>query len=464
MYSFAAVLPILGGLALAAPAPQLPTFSPATAPIAPVRSSQVTGATSHGPYSGTPTVTGAQTMSAISQTISPVPAPAPSYVNNNGLLQNNEPVPYQPAGGAGTNGTAPYYHPLSDFDYQSFTLALYQEWIELDLFHNGLATFSAADFDAAGLTAEDRSLIEFMADQEVGHATLLSNILGPAAPPQCTYNYPFTNVREFVDFNQRLTRFGESGVYGFLGHLDSRAAATLLLQSITTEARQQMIFRQFNGQFPMPVWFEVGIPQSWAWTLLAPYISSCPANTTRLAWQNFPSLTILNEPNTNKIDPQTNANVSSAVTGADPSSAEVVHSENYCPNSTVVGEDCSPAITHNRTFPLSYPGRPIYLQWGDVNQTVGPNNSYVTSRSAVADAPRYAMFVNQLNATYVPLQNITANSGVAIQPNTSTFAGDPTINGTSFIVITSSNDYVTPFNLSNINPFVYAGPALYSSG
>ena len=50
----------------------------------------------------------------------------------------------------------------------------------------------------------------------------------------------------------------------------------------------------------MPVGFEVGIPQSWAWTLLAPYISSCPANTTRLAWQNFPSLTILNEPNTLK--------------------------------------------------------------------------------------------------------------------------------------------------------------------
>lgn len=84
--------------------------------------------------------------------------------------------------------------------------------------------------------------------QEVGHATLISNMLGPAAPPQCTYNYPFNTVREFIDFCQKLTRFGESGVYGFLGHLDSRAAATLLLQSITTEARQQMVFRQFDGK------------------------------------------------------------------------------------------------------------------------------------------------------------------------------------------------------------------------
>jgi len=107
---------------------------------------------------------------------------------------------------------------------------LYQEWIELDLFHFGLAKFSVEDFEDAGLTANDRFLIEFMADQEVGHATLLTNILGAAAPVQCIeYNYPVNTVREFVDYCQKLTRFGESGVYGFLNHLDSREAAQLLL-------------------------------------------------------------------------------------------------------------------------------------------------------------------------------------------------------------------------------------------
>jgi hypothetical protein len=35
-----------------------------------------------------------------------------------------------------------------------------------------------------------------MADQEVGHATLITNMLGPQhAPKQCTYNYPCTTVR-----------------------------------------------------------------------------------------------------------------------------------------------------------------------------------------------------------------------------------------------------------------------------
>lgn len=466
MYSKVAIVAALGAFVAAAPAPQLPTFSFATAPIAPVRPTPVTGSTTHGPYSGQPTTTGALSKPALAQTIAPLPASAPSYTNSNGELQaSNMTVPYQPAGGMNTNGSEPYYHPLSDFDYESFTLALYQEWIELDLFHNGLATFSVQDFEDAGLTAEDRYLIQFMAEQEVGHATLISNILGAAAPPQCTYNYPFTTVREYVDFCQRLTRFGESGVYGFLGHLDSQAAATLLLQSITTEARQQMIFRQFNGQFPMPVWFEVGIPQSWAWTLLAPYISSCPANTTRLAWQNFPALTILDNPNTNTIDPTINANASyNALTGGDSASSTAVDADNYCVNATAVGEDCSAAITHNRTIPLSYAGRPIYLSWEDAGQPVGPNNSYVTARSAVADAPRFALFVNQLNATFVPLQNISGNTAVAVQPEGFVYENDPIINGTTFIAITSQNPYITSYNLSNINSYVYAGPALYAAG
>jgi hypothetical protein len=35
------------------------------------------------------------------------------------------------------------------------------------------------ELEAAGLGPETRSLIEFMANQEVGHATLLTNMLGP---------------------------------------------------------------------------------------------------------------------------------------------------------------------------------------------------------------------------------------------------------------------------------------------
>jgi hypothetical protein len=96
----------------------------------------------------------------------------------------------------------------SDFDFRSVALGVHQECIELDLFHYGMEVFSKQDFIDAGLNSEDRKLIEYMAIQEAGHASLLSDMLGEAAPKQCTYDYPFTTVREFIGFNARLTRWG----------------------------------------------------------------------------------------------------------------------------------------------------------------------------------------------------------------------------------------------------------------
>lgn len=416
---------------------------------------------SHGAFSGSASVTGALRASSVGTgiVVGGVP-PAETTYPSDGKLHDPEPAPYVPAGGIGTN-TTPIYNVQSDFDYESLALALYQEWIELDLFQYGLQIFSDSDFENAGLTADDRALIEFMAEQEIGHATLISNILGAEAPQQCNYNYPFTTVREFVDFCQKLTRFGESGVYGFLGHLDSREAATLLLQSISTEARQQLIFRQFDGLFPMPVWFEVGVPQSWAWTLLAPYISSCPENQTRLAWQNFPALWILNQPNPARVNASEGFNETLGA-GTNTLNNTGISGSAACLNSKDNSSNCDPAITHNRSIPLSYPGRVVNLTWEEPGKLVGPNNSYVTSSQA--GSPSYVAWVSQLNVTYSAL-NLTSNtSGTTVQPNVETFAGDPAANGTLFIAITDSDLFLTPFNLSLINEHVVAGPALYQAG
>ena len=444
------------------PDQQVPATETSAATTPPLRSSVFTGATSHGPYEGTPTTTGAVSNTVLASSIAAGPAnPTATYYNAQGVLFNPQPAPYTPAGGLGTNGSLPRYMVESDFDFQSISLALYQEWIELDLFNNGLAIFSAQDFMDAGLTAEDRAFIAFMAQQEIGHASLLSNMIGPAAPPQCTYNYPFTNVREFIDFNQKLTRFGESGVLGFQEHLDSREVGTLLGQSIHTEARQQMAFRQMLGLHPMPVWFETGIPQSWAWTYLAPYISSCPENTTRLAWQNFPVLHIVNQPNPNRYSP--NDTLPNEVVGdraSDPSVARL-NAEDSCVNVTEPGYSCAPGISRNRSEPLSFPGKQVNFTWDQPGQSVGPNNSYVTSTSA--GEPQFVAWVSQLNLTYTPLTVTGNNSGFTYQPAGYTYDTDPAVNGTMFVALTDSDIYLTPFNLSLINPHV-AALGLYQAG
>lgn len=58
------------------------------------------------------------------------------------------------------------------------------ELIELDLFNNGLARFSTADFEAAGLNADDRFIIEHMAVQEIGHAILIVSAFPPLPPTE----------------------------------------------------------------------------------------------------------------------------------------------------------------------------------------------------------------------------------------------------------------------------------------
>jgi len=316
---------------------------------------------------------------------------------------------------------------MSSFDYESLNLGLYQEYIELDLFHHGLAMFSPEEFEAEGVTAEDQFLINHMANQELGHATLITNILGPEnAAKECNYTYPFSSVKGFLDFSMLITRAGESGVFGFLEHLNSRAAAQLLLESISTESRQEMAFRQLQGLFSMPVWFTPAITQSMQWTLIAPYITSCPSSNPRVGWQNFPALNITNALNAANLP--LNASISNNVTA------------------------------------LSSPGQTLNLTWESPGKQVGPNLAYTTTTTA--GAPKYVAWISQLNTTYTPLENISGNSGTTVQPGGQIYGNGttPTVNGTVFVVVTDSNPYVTPFNLTLLNAHVVAGPAIYESG
>lgn len=161
--------------------------------------------------------------------------------------------------------------------------------------------------------------------------------------------------------------------------------------------------------------------------MLAPYISYCPENETRLAWQNvskcknlLKSLTnILLVPSASHLE-QRKHQVSNAVLRisyleltmnsryspndtaqdgsenagtrvADPSVSDV---EGDCLSTNVTGYGCYPAIGHNKSEPLSFPGKKVLLQWDAPGQAVGPNNSYVTSTSATGAAAWVGWYVH----------------------------------------------------------------------
>lgn len=115
----------------------------------------------------------------------------------------------------------------------------------------------------------------------------------------------------------------------------------------------------------MNVWFEAGIPQSWAWTLLAPYLIECPEENPRIVFQNFPALNITNNP----------------------SALDLV---NGTPTS---GNDTYPAITHNRSVPLSAPGREVQFEWELPGKKVSYNDSYTTNTTAGTAKVRHIYMV-----------------------------------------------------------------------
>lgn len=81
---------------------------------------EVHNVASHGPFTGTPTTTGALSLSVVAASIAPLPPnPTATIYPSDGELHDPEPAPYTPAGGLETNGTLPVYNAKSDFDYQS---------------------------------------------------------------------------------------------------------------------------------------------------------------------------------------------------------------------------------------------------------------------------------------------------------------------------------------------------------
>merc|ERR1712059_172340 len=153
---------------------------------------------------------------------------------------------------------------------------------------------------------------------------------------------------------------------------------------------------------------------------MAPYISSCPANQTRMGWQNFPALHVANQANINRVSPNDTA-IWERVDNRTSSPATIPEQDDSCINLNKTGYGCGPAITRNRSEPLSFPGKQVLLEWDTPGKPVGPNNGY------------------------------------PYQPNATVYEnGQQIVNGTMFIAVTDTDMPLTPFNLSMINPHVLA--------
>ncbi|KAE8182071.1 hypothetical protein CF328_g8636 [Tilletia controversa] len=329
----------------------------------------------------------------------------------------------------------PDYRARTPFDWASIALALHQEYIELDAFNYAITRFTPAEWEEWGINPNYVHLIRFFAQQEEGHSTAFSNMLGPRAPLPCEYNYPWANqtnasVPGFIDWSQKSTQLGESGTIGWIPIMDEPAPASIVQQAIVTESRQQFAFRQLEGLFPVTVWFITGLTQAMHWTILSRWITQCPKENKPLPWPIFPRLYVDNQPD---------AIAAGASAGG-------------------------PDIAHNLTS-LTYPGRVVELSWDRPGEIQGPYHQLTQTNTS--GVPRFAAWFGNLNVTFTPLfeRNLTSRTAKTTQPGDTIYpdVGQRVINGTAFIALVDRDVFVTPENLTLLNDHIVAGPEFYQA-
>lgn len=267
---------------------------------------------------------------------------------------------------------------LNALDYQIVNLALNLENLELNLWAQGLANYTQANFTAAGLPADFRNMLQLLHDQETAHVALLQATL--ATPfANCTYHFPTYTPLDVVAFGQIVTSVGEGAYLGALGNITSPAVRQAAGQIIGNEARQNSYLRMVEkiNFFSAPN-FDTPLTAAQAYSLASQYWS-CPVTNTTVQNPAF---------NLTKI-PALNATF--VVNGTN---ATVDH---------VAGQQI--AITWNAT--QAYLGADVFLR-----------------------------FLNDVHSVYAPLnQTVIVTNGTG----SGTTTLPPMMNGTTFIVATTFN-------------------------
>lgn len=191
------------------------------------------------------------------------------------------------------------------------------------------------------------------------------------------------------------------------------------------------------------------------------YISYCPEGTTRLAWLNFPTLHILNNPSINRVKPDETKQDGSETVGdriTNPSITNITGEEG-CINAQ------GSAITVHRPLPEIDLGLYRILAEEYTLSGMRPANKLGLTTPIL---PRLlqaspSSLVGVAIFTYSPLTMTKPNRGWTEQPSGYVFSDDGIINGTMAVMLTDLDLFETPFNTTQLNPRIVA-LGLYMAG
>lgn len=148
--------------------------------------------------------------------------------------------------------------------------------------------------EAAGFKPGFRDGVGLTAQQEGEHVTTLTNLLssnGVAPIPECTYMFPYSDPKSFVDLANMVTSVG-IGAYlgGAMLLMDDPMLLTEAGSILTVEARHDAFLRAGVQGSPFPNPFDTALSALWAFNLAQEFIVQCPMQLPGVV--QLPKLTV----------------------------------------------------------------------------------------------------------------------------------------------------------------------------
>ncbi len=134
--------------------------------------------------------------------------------------------------------------------------ALTLEHLEYAFYRDGLQEFAAADFMAAGYSANVYDYFGMIRDHELAHVETITQVitdLGGEPVAEAAYDFGYTDLAGFVGVAQVLENTGVSAYQGaaqFLIEEDGLLTAALTIHGV--EARHAAYLNGLQGESPFP--------------------------------------------------------------------------------------------------------------------------------------------------------------------------------------------------------------------
>jgi len=178
---------------------------------------------------------------------------------------------------------------ITDITILNYALTL--EYLERAFYRGGLATFSEADFVAAGFPDPFYANLKEVYSDEQTHVSFLAGALGAAATVELEYTFPYTDPKSFVGLSSVLEGVGVSAYLGAAAEIVNPAYLTAAGAILTIEARHSAYIRASLGESPFPAPFDTPLDFDEVYSLASPFITG-GTSPVALPFMAFPKATL----------------------------------------------------------------------------------------------------------------------------------------------------------------------------